>query len=454
MSEIKTFKLAQLKGARYNPRLISDDAMAGLAASLKRFGCVEPIVVNIRGGKNTIVGGHQRYKVLKSIHADDPNWRCPCVTVDLKKADEKLLNISLNNPHIQGQFIENLADYIDRLRGQIGEQGDYLDLQIDKLRTDVQRAATDGLIDDDDVPDAPKKAKTKRGDLYLLGKHRVLCGDSRKEADIARLMNGKKADMVFTDPPYGASITGLLDTHSAINRTKHWDMIEGDQFENEELQAFLEEAFTLFSAVAKDRAPWYVWHAMLTQGFFAAAAAAAANLILNRQIIWVKPALILAFGDYHWRHELCFYGWKKGSKPKFYGPNNENTVWEIDFDGKGRMPGDERKHPTQKPVGLAERAINNSSREGGIVLDGFLGSGSTLIGSEKLARRCYGMEIDPHYCDVIVERWEKWTGKGAQLAGSAKQGSISRVRSKKSTTAHPGRPKGAKKRAKRRKRAK
>jgi site-specific DNA-methyltransferase (adenine-specific) len=240
-----------------------------------------------------------------------------------------------------------------------------------------------------------------------------MCGDSTNSGDVALLMDGKKADIVFTDPPYGAKITGFMQDCLGVNRSRHWDMIEGDQFENEELQLFLEKAFLNISQNSKDNAAWYIWHAMLTQGFFAAAAAAA-NLILNRQIIWVKPCLILAFGDYHWRHELAFYGWKKGFKPDFFGDKGSTTVWEIDFDGKKRGNSKDRVHPTQKPVSLAEKAIINSSRRNETIIDLFLGSGSTLIACEKTNRICYGMEISEHYCSVIIKRWQEFTGKKAE----------------------------------------
>jgi len=417
--KIRQFRLSDLNPAAYNPREISANALEGLSNSLRRFGCVEPIVVNVRGGKNVIVGGHQRHKAL--IELNGAEGVVDCVIVDLDATEEKLLNTALNNPHIQGDFSGELGALIESIRAEIGEE-DMIGLRIEELRAELATEEKEGLQSDDKVPAAKKRSKTKAGDIYLLGDHRLMCGDSTKQEDAERLMAGEKADMVFTDPPYGASITGILDSNVRINRTRHWDMIEGDQFENEELQEFLERAFTNFAAAAHKRAPWYIWHAMLTQGFFsAAAAAAAADLILNRQIIWVKPVLILAFGDYHWRHELCFYGWRKGSKPRWYGPTNETTVWEVDFDGKKRLPNQARLHVTQKPVGLAERAISNSTRSGQIILDGFAGSGSTLIAAEKLSRRCYAMEIEPVFVDVVVKRWEEWTGKKAELQGKRRK---------------------------------
>ena len=408
---IKKFKISQLKKADYNPRTITKDAMEGLTNSIKRFGLVEPIVVNTRGGKNTIIGGHQRLKALKKLKQKE----AICITVSATKAEEKMLNVTLNNPAIQGEFIETIEKYIAELMAEIDDDAAMVDLRIKELIGEIEDVK-EGLTEDDAIPELPEKPVTKKGELYILGEHRLLCGDSTKAEDVERLMDGKKADMVFTDPPYGANISGIMqDVHGAnlINRTRSWEQIKGDEKTDEALQEFLELAFKNFDLSSKNNAAWYIWHAMLTQGFFAAAAAA--DLILHRQIIWVKPVLILAFGDYHWRHELCFYGWKKGKRAKFYGPKNSNTVWEIDFDGKGRMPKDERKSPTQKPVNLAIKAIENISRKKESVLDGFLGAGTTMIACEKLGRRCFGMEIDEHYCDVIVKRWEDFTGKKAVL---------------------------------------
>ena len=203
-TQFKTFRLSELNPATYNPRQISDSALAGLSNSLKRFGCVEPIIINVRGGKNTIVGGHQRHKALLAMHGGD--YECACVVVDLGEADEKLLNLSLNNPEIQGDFIDNLSEYIERLRGEISEQ-DYLDLQIDKLAGEIEEEKT-GNIQDDDIPDSPKEVVTRLGDLWVLGEHRLLCGDSTKKDDVDKLMNGEKASLFATDPPYCVDYTG------------------------------------------------------------------------------------------------------------------------------------------------------------------------------------------------------------------------------------------------------
>ena len=195
--EIKRFRLEQLRPAPYNPREISDDALEGLAASLKKFGCVEPIVVNIRNGKNIIVGGNQRFKVLSAAGVKE----CICVAVDLSEADEKTLNLTLNNPEIQGQFIAELESYIEQLRSEISNS-DFVNLRIAELSQQIGGDHKIGLTDDDEVPDLPKKAITKTDDIWQLGDHRLLCGNSTEMRDLLKLMGRKKAKMCFTSPPY------------------------------------------------------------------------------------------------------------------------------------------------------------------------------------------------------------------------------------------------------------
>lgn len=388
-------QIAELNPATYNPRKWPEKECKDLSTSLERFNLADPIIIN---KNNIIIGGHFRVKILKERGASEVDCRVPNRL--LTEKEERELNLRLNKN--LGQFdYDLLADFDEDMLKDVGFDSKELD-KIFQLETRPE---------DDNIPEKPPTI-CRKGDLWQLGRHRLLCGDSTNREQVLRLMDGKKAKCVYIDPPYGARITEFMQDAHAANRSRHWDMIEGDQFENEELQEFLEKCFRNISEVSEDNAGWYVWHAMLTQGFFAAAAAAA-DLLLHRQIIWVKPTLILAFGQYHWRHELCFYGWKKGYKADFYGPKNETTVWEIDFDGKKRGNSKERVHPTQKPVALAEKAITNSSTRDSIVLDLFLGSGSTLIACDKNNRVCYGMEIDEHYCDVIIKRWEDYTKQKA-----------------------------------------
>ena len=280
---------------------------------------------------------------------------------------------------------------------------------------------TDLLEDEDAVPPVPATPITKPGDLYLMGGHRLLCGDSTAWDHVDRLMGGNKARLMATDPPYGVALR-LEDNHEASNAAKgiastyrHFEKIMGDDLNGPKLQEFLEQTFKNAIAVLVPDAAWYLWHAQMSQGFFAAAAAAA-DLLIHRQIIWVKPHFVFGRGDYHWQHELCFYGWRAGHRPKFYGKRNQSTTWLLK-EGGGSIRRNQG-HPTQKPVELFSRAILNHTKEADICLDLFGGSGSQMIAAEKNGRRCFMMEIDPVYCDVIVARWEQATGKKAVLSGA------------------------------------
>ena len=405
----KTFvNINLLKEWADNPRTVLREDFERLKNQVRKLGQHTPLMVTEEG---IVVGGNTRLKCYRELGITDV-W----VSVVQAKDKAKILEYALSSNDRIGLYDESkLSELVWNEKDNISLDDFKIDLgEPTSLQELLDSVAPTEDPAEDETPEI-KIVKAKSGDLFQLGNlHRLMCGDSTKREDVERLMAGEKVDMIFTDPPYGARITEFMQDAHGGNGSRHWDMIEGDQFENEELQAFLEKAFKNISEFSKDNAAWYVWHAMLTQGFFAAAAAAA-DLILHRQIIWVKPCLILAFGHYHWRHELCFYGWKKGFKPEFYGGTNETTVWEMDYDGKGRMPPKERKHPTQKPVSLAERAITNSSRKDNIVIDFFGGSGTTLIACEKLNRKCRMIEISSHYCTVIIERYINFVGTDAHV---------------------------------------
>ena len=234
------------------------------------------------------------------------------------------------------------------------------------------------------------------GNLQLKSDHRLLCGDSTDAESVAYLMDGAKADMVFTAPPYGVGYTGGAKKREALAGDEVGTSIYSDSLPH-------------LKSAAADHAPLYLWYA---DAHVAAAAAAAAGYVTSAQIIWVKNnAQFVSAAKYHGKHEPCFYAHRKGKTASWYGGNNEVTVWEVDRAHKNEY------HPTQKPVALAERAASNSTKAGDLILDLFLGSGATLIAAEQLGRKCYGLEIDPIYCDVIVKRWEAFTGKKATLSG-------------------------------------
>jgi site-specific DNA-methyltransferase (adenine-specific) len=249
--------------------------------------------------------------------------------------------------------------------------------------------------DPDYVPEAQEQAITSEGDLWLLGDHRLLCGDSTKEEDVGRLMAGKTADMVHTDPPYNIDYTG---------GSKLREKIENDKLDN--FNEFLISVYKNISNSLVNGGAIYVWHAS-SESYYFVSEYLKTDLLFKSLIVWNKNNSTFGRSDYHWKHELCIYGWKSGSSHKWFGDRKQTTVWDID------RPSRSEEHPTMKPVDLCIKAITNSSDKNMIVLDVFGGSGSTLIACEQTNRKCFMMELDPKYCDVIIRRWQDLTGKEA-----------------------------------------
>jgi DNA modification methylase len=388
-----TKKISEISGAKYNPRKISDEAMGRLTKSLAEFGNIQPITWNARTGN--VVGGHQRLKVYKAMGKTEVDvW-----AVDLDEQKEKAANIALNK--LSGEFdMPMLKDILEEI-----DTGD-LDMEItgfgmDEIALMMEDAHPE--VTEDEVPEVPVDAITKPGDLWLLGEHRVLCGDSTSEADVSRLMNGEKADMVFTDPPYGVNYDG---GHATDKRR--------EKLKNDNSTLIYDDSVPNMFKHSKDEAALYLWFAATKslQVLQVLQVLQANNYVIRSWLIWNKnQAQFGAIGaQYKQKHEPCLYCFKKGQSPYWNGPNNEVSVWD---EKRSRI---NEFHPTQKPVELSGRALANSCPASGLVLDLFLGSGATLIGAEQTKRKCYGMEISPNYCDVIVKRWENLTGKKATLA--------------------------------------
>lgn len=402
MLQIEHVPLDSLVPADYNQRRMPDAQMAALMRSLSEFGWVDPVVVNSNTGR--IVGGHQRVEAAKRLQAqakrkaDRDHWATvPVVWVDMTEGRERALNVALNK--ISGEFdLPKLADLLQGLDlddfGFTGFTADELDALVASVVPDVSDGEpAEGLTDPDDVPEAPAEPITKPGDLWILGRHRLLCGDSTNVTDVERLMGVAKADMVWTDPPYNAAFAG---------RSGNFDVIKNDDLPEAEFSDFLRGFVATLAVVnAPEQYVCCRWE-MLPE------------LIpmlggVRSCIVWAKNVFGMGRG-YRRQHEMILY---KGA----FDSTTESDLWQH-----ARDAGQNYVHPTQKPVDLVERAITNSSKAKDAVLDLFGGSGSTLIAAERTGRSAYLMELDPKYCDVIVRRWEAHTGQKARLEGSDAHG--------------------------------
>ena len=385
--EIKELPLKELKPAAYNPRKKlkkGDKEYEKIKQSLLKFGYVDPIIVN---EDLTVIGGHQRLTVLKDLDYETAK----CVIVDLPKEDEKALNIALNK--ITGQWDEALlADLLLDL-----QESDFnLDLtgfeppEIDDILSNVHDKE---LSEDEfDVEEELKKPTLSRhGDIWQLGKHRVICGDSTKAETYKQLLDDRKANLVVTDPPYN------VDVEETAGKILNDNMSDGDFYQ------FLLSMFTQVENHMEDDASIYVFHAD-TEGLNFRKAFKDAGFYLSGCCIWKKNSLVLGRSPYQWQHEPCLYGWKKKGKHQWFSDRKQTTIWEYD------RPKSSRDHPTMKPIQLMAYPIQNSSMRGTIVLDPFLGSGSTLIAADQTGRVCYGIELDEKFVDVIVKRYIEVTG--------------------------------------------
>jgi len=391
--EIQNMKVSDLKYAPYNPRKIDDKELAKLKRSISEFGYVEPIVWNQRTG--FVVGGNQRLKALRELGIEEVD----VVVVDLSDDKERALNVALNKISGEWDFpkLKDLLTDIDTGDFDIELTGFDLD-EIGELIAFDKEPEEDGF-DVDAAIEEIEEPKTKRGDIYLLGKHRLMCGDSTIKEDVEKLMDGKKADMVFTDPPYGVEYTGGLQFKDGKVEKNNRQMIKNDESDD-----IYTEVIPVIASICNG--PCYTWFAGTKASKLYAAVEAVGDI--HSLIIWVKNGGYGALNaNYKQKHEPCLYWKPKGKKLNFVGATTETTVWEICKDGVNKL------HPTQKPVELAAKAIKNHSA--GLVVDLFGGSGSTLIACEQLNRICYMMELGEKYCDVIVRRWEEYTGKKAQL---------------------------------------
>ncbi len=392
---IQIIDINKLIPATYNPRkdLKPDDAeYIKIKNSIVKFGFVSPLVIN---KDMTVIGGHQRLKVLKDLGITEVE----CIVVDLDKTNEKALNIALNK--IQGDWDE---DKLEALLQELKLEEFDMNLtgfdfdEVDEILNDINGTKEDNF-DVDSAYEEIEEPITKPGDIWILGNHRLMCGDSTHKDDIMRLMNNQDADMLLTDPPYNVDYVGK--TAEALK-------IKNDNMDDNQFYEFLKKVFENMYIVTKEGASIYVFHAD-TEGINFRKAFKDAGFKLAECLIWKKDCFVMGRQDYQWQHEPVLYGWKEGKAHYFINDRTQSTILEFD------RPKQSTLHPTMKPIELIAKLIKNSSKENDIILDLFGGSGSTTIAAEQLNRKCYTMELDPKYCDVIVKRWETMTNREAIL---------------------------------------
>lgn len=376
-----------------NARTHDDAMVAQLAASIKEFGFRNPILVDGVG----IIAGHGRLLAARKLGLDKvPTIDCSDMTETQKKAyiiadnklalnsgwDTNLLSLELQELDTNGFNLELLG---------------FDSKELDEL---LAPEVVEGLTDEDAIPDVPDEPKTKLGDIYILGNHRLMCGDSTSITDMEKLVNGQPVDMCLTDPPYNVAYEG---------GTKEKLTILNDSMEDGQFRQFLRDAFVAADSVMKAGAVFYIWHADL-EGYNFRGACHDTGWKVRQCLIWKKSSLVMGRQDYHWIHEPCLYGWKEGASHLWSADRKQTTILEFN------KPTRNGEHPTMKPVELFEYQMLNNTKGRDIILDSFGGSGTTMIAAEKHDRYARIMELDPKYCDVIVKRWEDFTGKQAILS--------------------------------------
>ena len=392
--QLKNLPLSKLTPADYNPRKDlqpGDPDYEKLKRSLSEFGYVEPVIWNKNTGQ--VVGGHQRIKILRDLGYETVD----CVVVELDETREKALNVALNK--ISGDWDESkLALLIADLDASDfdAELTGFDEAEIQSL---IGSLDEDSIEDDEFDLNAALEAAAfvKRGDIWSVGRHRLVCGDATNPADVEALMDGKRANLVLTDPPYNVD----FKSSSGLK-------IAGDKQDADAFYEFLLAAFANMADALEKGGSAYVFHAD-TEGLNFRRAFADAGFYLSGCCIWVKDSLVLGRSPYQWCHEPVLYGWKKDGRHAWYADRKQTTVWNF---AKPRKNSD---HPTSKPLDLLAYPIKNSTQANAIILDTFAGSGSTLMAAEATDRTCYAMELDEKYASVVLRRYAEATGDAAGI---------------------------------------
>jgi site-specific DNA-methyltransferase (adenine-specific) len=382
-NEIVLEKVDSIRAYDENAKKHPDDQVKKIAKSIDAFGFNQPIAVDKDG---YILAGHGRLQAAILLGME----KVPVLHTDLDGQEAKAYRLADNKLN-ESEWDMSLVK--DELRDLTEELRDLTGFERDILVTDEDK--------DEEMPDIPddRDVKSKKGQLYQLGDHRLLCGDATALDDVEKLMGDVKVDSFVTDPPYNVDYTG---------KTNEKLKIDNDDMDNETFRKLLVDAFTNAHSVMKEGAVFYIWHAD-SEGYTVRGAVMDAGFSIRQNLIWKKNKLVMGRQDYHWQHEPCLYGWKDGSAHLWNTDRKQTTILEFD------RPQSSKEHPTMKPVALISYQVSNNTKGEDVVLDIFGGGGSTLIACEKLGRHCYMMELDPKYVDVIIKRWEDHTGKVAEL---------------------------------------
>lgn len=392
--KIESIELENLIPYARNARTHNSDQISQIAGSIKEFGFNNPVLIDKENG---VIAGHGRIVAARKIGLKE----IPCIRLEhLTETQRKAYILADNRIALNAGWEAELLslELSELLDGgvnleSLGFDADEIDALLNKIEP------TEGLTDEDATPEVPEEPVTKPGDVWILGKHRLMCGDSTSIQALEALCQDQAVDMWLTDPPYNVAYEG---------KTKDALKIQNDSMDDEQFRQFLRDSYVAADAVMKPGAVFYIWHAD-SEGYNFRGAAQDAGWKVRQCLIWKKQTMVMGRQDYHWKHEPCLYGWKDGAGHLWAADRKQTTILEFD------RPSRNAEHPTMKPVALFEYQLLNNTKGGDIVLDSFGGSGTTLIAAEKNGRIARLMELDAKYCDVIVKRWQDFTGKQATL---------------------------------------
>lgn len=380
--KIEVLNLSDIHGYENNAKLHPQEQIDQIKQSIKEFGFNDPLAID---ENNMIIEGHGRYEALKQLGYTEVN----CIRLSHLDDEQKRAYILVHN-----KLTMNTDFDMDTL---LVELGDIKGIDMNSFGFDFNFGEEKEIVDDDFEIELKETTNSKIGDIYQLGRHRLMCGDSTKQEQVEELMNGQLVDLLLTDPPYNVAYKG---------KTKDALTIENDSMDNESFRLFLSDAFKSADAVMKKGAVFYIWHAD-SEGYNFRGACFDVGWQVRQCLIWNKNVMVMGRQDYHWKHEPCLYGWKEGASHLWASDRKQTTI--LNFD----KPTRNAEHPTMKPVPLFDYQIQNNTKGNNIILDLFGGSGTTLIAAEQNGRCAYLMEYDPKYVDVIIERWEKLTEQKA-----------------------------------------